>query len=164
MSSKSDEYQTPRKYFEAARLVMGSIDLDIASSEENNKRILAKEFYSKENSMYNNPFYGNAWLNPSYSKPNLTKATARIINYYGAGLEQLIYLIPSYTSEDWYHKCLKFASAICLPDHRIIFLLNKKYQLSPRFANTFFYFGNDNAVKFCEVFRQFGFVDILPDR
>lgn len=157
--NKTDEYQTPKKYVEAARLVMGKIDLDAASSEVNNERLKIPYFYSKKDLQGDRPLSGNVWLNPPYSKPNLTKFTNLILRdklYFN----QLIYLVPSYTSERWYHKCLTVASAFCLLDHRIEFLLNKKFQTSPRFANTFFYFGNNNTIKFCEVFKQFGFVQL----
>lgn len=75
-------------------------------------------------------------------------------------IEQAINLVPSYTGEKWYQNLLKTASAICLPNHRIEFLLDGKFQTAPRMASTFFYFGmnKDNEFKFCELFQKFGFV------
>lgn len=165
MSNKSDEYQTPRKYVEAARLVMGTIDLDPASSAINSKRLQISSHYTKENSAFESKWFGNVWLNPPYSKPNLTKFTNQVINSYvvRSEIDQLIYLIPSSTSEKWYQSCLKYASAICLPDHRIDFLLNGVYQTAPRMSNTFFYFGKYSVLqmKFCEIFKQFGFTHLI---
>lgn len=153
----SDEYQTPKKYIIAAKEVMGSIDLDAASSEINNLRIKATHYFSKENSALGQSWYADTiWLNPPYSKPNLTLFTNDLIRCHANIINnQIIYLVPSYTSENWYHKCLTYCSAICLPNHRINFLINKKVKDSPRFANTFFYFGN-NFSNFVKIFSQFG--------
>lgn len=151
-----DEYQTPKKYIKAAIEVMGSIDLDPACSYLNYQRlkIYVKNYYSEDG--IERGWFGNVWLNPPYSKPNLTIWTQSVIDELRMNtLDQLMYLIPSYTSEGWYHKCLNSSSALCIPNHRIEFLMNGKPQTSPRFANTFFYFGN-HSIKFIEVFSKFG--------
>ena len=161
MSIKSDEYQTPKIYVDAARLVMGSIDLDPASSEINNKRLKVPISYTKETNGLKQRWFGNVWLNPPYSKPNLTLFTNKLLQEYGV-FYNAIYLVPSFTAEKWYQQCLKQVTAICLPNKRIDFLLNGVYQTAPRFSNTFFYFGNNvRAMEFCHVFSKFGFVKMI---
>lgn len=154
MSMTSDEYQTPKKYIIAAREVMGSIDLDPACSFNNYLRLqkYVKEFYAEDG--LERPWCGNIWLNPPYSKPNLTVWTEALLDF-RKEYNQLHYLIPSYTAEKWYQKLLKYSDSLCLPNHRINHLINGKFQTSPRFSSTFFYLGY-NHVKFKEVFSQFG--------
>ena len=48
-SSKTNEWYTPAKYIEAARKVMGGIDLDPATCELANKTVKATKYHTKEN-------------------------------------------------------------------------------------------------------------------
>ena len=60
------EYYTPQEYPDAARLVMGGITLDPASSKIANKRILA-DYYFNEDGL-NKTWFGNVWMNHPFSK------------------------------------------------------------------------------------------------
>jgi len=156
MSIISDEYQTPKKYIKAAIEVMGSIDLDPACSDLNYTRLskLITGHYSQGGLV--KEWFGNVWLNEPYSKPNLSIWTTKLIGEYNSNrVNQMINLVPSYTSEKWYHKLLKCCDGICLPDHRINHLINGKFQNAPRFSSTFFYLGYSRT-KFIDVFSQFG--------
>jgi hypothetical protein len=158
MSLLSDEYQTPKKYVRMAKYVMGSIDYDLASSAINHERLkhhINNYFSIEDNSLFQD-WTGNCWLNPPYSKPNLTMFTNKLIAQHDRGnFNQLIYLIPSYTAEKWYQKCLKNCSALCFPNHRICHLLEGRVQVAPRFSSTFLYFG-PNYESFAHVYSQFG--------
>lgn len=152
----SDEYQTPKKYIKAAIEVMGSIDLDPACSDANYLRL--KKYITNHFSEdgLNKEWYGNVWLNEPYSKPNLTLWTIKLITeYLLCNSNQATNLVPSYTSEQWYHSLLFNCSALCLPNHRINFLIDGKYKTSPRFSSTFFYLG-PNVEKFLDIFTSFG--------
>lgn len=67
-SSESNEWYTPLKYIEAARAVMGGIDLDPASNESAQQWIKAKQFYIKDDDGLHKPWYGRLWLNPPYGR------------------------------------------------------------------------------------------------
>lgn len=65
-NSGSNEWYTPAPIIEAARDVMGSIDLDPASCELANQTVKAVKYYSVETNGLRHEWYGNVWLNPPY--------------------------------------------------------------------------------------------------
>ena len=68
--SKSNEWYTPAPYIEAARRVMGEIDLDPASSTFANHIVRAKMYYAIEDNGLEQNWKGRVWLNPPYGKTN----------------------------------------------------------------------------------------------
>ena len=65
-SSDSYEWYTPACFIDAAREVMGSIDLDPASSKKANQVVRAKEYLTLEDNGLAYHWHGNVWLNPPY--------------------------------------------------------------------------------------------------
>lgn len=63
-SSASVEHCTPKPIVEAAREVMGGIDLDPASSEEANRVVKAKNIYTAESNGIIQAWDGRVFLNP----------------------------------------------------------------------------------------------------
>ncbi len=63
-SAKSVEHYTPPEYIEAARTVMGGIDLDPASCELANRHIRAERYYTKADDGIARPWHGCVWVNP----------------------------------------------------------------------------------------------------
>ncbi len=62
-SKESPEWGTPIDYIEAARLTMGGIDLDPASSEEFNKTVQAVRYFDKESNGLEQSWAGNVFIN-----------------------------------------------------------------------------------------------------
>lgn len=63
-SSEDNEHYTPPDYVEAARALMGSIDLDPASNALANQSVKAATYYSRSTNGFDKEWSGNVWLNP----------------------------------------------------------------------------------------------------
>ncbi len=154
-----NEWYTPLKYIEAACEVMGSIDLDPATSDFGQSRIKAKNYFTlKEDGLKQN-WSGNVWLNPPYSKDLILlfidKATAELQLQ---SVDQLIVLTHNSTDTLWFHKLEVISpSLLCFTRGRIAFESQKGEFASPTQGSTFFYFGN-NPIKFREIFGKYGFI------
>src|SRR5262245_6844094 len=62
-----NEWYTPPAYLEAARLVLGGIDLDPASSDVAQRRVRAGRYFTKKDDGLSRPWRGRVWLNPPYA-------------------------------------------------------------------------------------------------
>lgn len=158
--SKSNEWYTPPEYIEAARAVMGSIDLDPASCEYANQTVMAGEFFDKEEDGFTASWFGNVWLNPPYGRDgkdsNQSLWSNKVIAQYKAGaINQAILLVSSAIGTAWFNPLFEYP--ICFPEKRIHFINKDGNQSSPTIGNAFVYLGK-NINKFVEVFSQFGTV------
>ena len=117
------EWYTPSKYIEAARVAMGSIDLDPASCEEANKTVQARRYYTKEEDGLTKNWFHTVWLNPPYSRLLVSQFVETAIAKYKKGeYEQACILTNNATETVWFNQLLKISSAVCFPLGRIVFI------------------------------------------
>lgn len=162
----TDEWYTKPKYIEAAREVMGGIDLDPASCAAANEIVKATHYYTKQQNGLEQPWYGRVWLNPPYGRSSRMQGQHRstmglfierlLKSYAARDITQAIVLTTSEVNAKWFYPFLQFL--ICIPDHRVNFIVPvqcNKY--SHGFGTCFTYLG-PNEQKFIDVFSQFGHV------
>jgi hypothetical protein len=123
-SMDSPDWYSPSPLVEAARLVMGGIDLDPASSEEANATVQAEMFYDIEDNGLLLPWYGRVFHNPpgglvdAFWKKFLSERnTVDQMVFVGYSLEQLQTLQTHNTTTP-----LDFP--LCFPKKRIAFVEN----------------------------------------
>jgi phage N-6-adenine-methyltransferase len=153
------DWMTPVEIVKAARRVLGSIDLDPASSEQAQKRIRARTFYTaKDDALAMPSWRGTVFLNPPYSRGHIERFVAKLVQEFEAGnITAAILLCNSTTSARWYHKVLNSASAICLPRGNLEFEKPNGTKGKSPLPSTLFYFGSD-AARFRKVFGRVGAV------
>ena len=71
------EWYTPQDYVEAARFVLGAIDLDPASAPRAQEWIKAKTFFTEQDDGLTKEWRGRIWLNPPYTKARRARTRAR---------------------------------------------------------------------------------------
>ncbi len=167
-SSKSTEYFTPSVYVEAARTVMGGIDLDPAAHPFAQTWIKATKIYTIEDDGLNHFWRGRVWLNPPYSKGknNLSNASVwstRLCSFFSYGdVTQAVLLVKAALGYKWFESLFpKFP--VCLTRERIRFITVDKQMPPAKQANAFFYMGPERKWPlFKSTFAKFGRV-IMPD-
>ncbi len=153
----NDEWVTPERYVEMARKVLGSIELDPASTAEANRRVKAKLFYSKERSALDRrmKWCGKVWMNPPYSRIIKKFITKFCEEWDAKRIKQGIVLTNNGTDTQWAKLMHERCSAICTPHHRIAFELNGMPFDENNKGQVFWYFGK-HPEKFAEVFSEIG--------
>jgi hypothetical protein len=138
-NSGENEWYTPKQFIEAARLAMGSIDTDPASSDVANETVRAKKYYTAEQDGRDKKWSGNVWMNPPYSQPLISE------------------FIDAFET-NWYQSLLIYASAVCFIKGRVKFI-DKQGNASgaPLQGQTVLYFGNREK-SFIDAFSEFGIV------
>jgi len=160
MSSESVEWGTPSRYIEAARMVMGQIDLDPASCDAANRTVRAARYFSELMDGLKQLWRAETvFLNPPYGKTGNRSnqdiwAEKLIMEYKFGEIKQAILLVNACTSERWFQPLWVFP--ICLTNHRIKFNdLNGSGRTQPTKGSAFVYLAPNDGT-FVEHFQQFG--------
>lgn len=153
-NSGNNEWYTPAEIIEAAREVMGSIDLDPASSDIANEVVKAGTYYTAKNSGLDKAWFGNVWLNPPYAAELIGKFADALVEK-RTDYEQAIVLVNNATETKWFAALVDIASAIVFPTSRVKFYMPDKRTGAPLQGQAILYIG-DNANKFLKVFMRFG--------
>jgi hypothetical protein len=160
-SSKSVEWYTPAEYVDAAREVMGKIDLDPGSCEEANRTVRAVKIYTQETDGLDpaNKWKGRVWMNPPYGKL-AGKFVERLIAEYDGGngpVKEACVLLNSYSSDTgWWQPLWDYT--LSFPSKRISFTSGEsETEGCPTHGSAIIYMG-PNRDKFIEVFSRFGVI------
>jgi hypothetical protein len=166
VTQKSNEWYTPARYVEAARQVMGTIDLDPASCEVANRTVKATRYYTKEDNGLAYPWHGNVWLNPPYGRVHGSGASVirmfvtKLMDEYQSGsIRQAILLTAVQTNSTWFQPLWQFP--ICFTSHQVAFIKLINGRLTPdgvtshTLGTALVYLGT-NEQQFIDLFSQFG--------
>lgn len=152
-----DEWYTPRKFIESARLVLGSIDVDPASNPKAQEVVGAKKWFGKDDDGLARQWHGNVFVNPPYSYPLVENFVDKLLEEFESGrTKQAIILVNNCTDTKWFHKLLG-SYPVCFTLGRVKFWRENQQSFATRQGQAFFYLGG-NPDKFVEVFSQHGAV------
>lgn len=158
MSSESNEWYTPAAYVEAAREVMGGIDLDAASHPLANEIVKADRYYTLEDDALAQPWSGRVWLNPPYSAA--AAFVARCLAEHAAGtVPAAIILVNAHATDTAWFQPL-FDYPLCFTNHRIDFYTSEDptaQEARSTHGSVFAYLGPLRQ-RFASTFAQFGAV------
>lgn len=153
-----NEWYTPSNLVEAAREVMGGIDLDPASSEAAQAVVKAGAFFTKDTDGLRQEWNGRVWLNPPYAQPLIAEFVNKMVDERLSGrVSAGVMLTHNYTDTSWFHGAAAVADAICFTRGRVKFYDDSGAVAAPTQGQAFFYFGTD-AAAFAERFSKIGFV------
>lgn len=160
LSSENAEWYTPAVYIEAARQLMGGIDIDPASNELANTIVQATTYYDQHTNGFTKRWPGRVWLNPPYGydgpKCNQARWSQRLIEQYQAGITtEAILLVNAKTEAKWFQPLYDYL--MCFTHHRIHFYGIDGNGAQPTQGSAFIYFGRQER-RFAEIFGQFGAV------
>lgn len=154
----NDDWITPMWIADAARRVMGRIDLDPASSHEANEIIQADHYYTKHTDGLNdaNEWTGNVWLNPPYSQPACRNFCNRLHNEYeNQAVDQALLLLNNGT-ETVYMQNLLVHYPFVLLQGRVSFLSpHLEAVKGNRQGQIMFYLG-PHEDRFIDTFSDYG--------
>lgn len=152
INSHDDEWYTPEQYIEAAREVMGSIDLDPASNDFANETVKASVYYDEARNGLEQEWWGNIWLNPPYSSALIQQFAEKLAD---SLFKQAIVLVNNATETAWFRTLIENADAVVFPTGRIKYRKRDGEKGTPLQGQAFIYFGNAPG-RFLKVFSEFG--------
>lgn len=157
-NSGENEWYTPPAFIEAARRVMGGIDLDPASSEIANQTVKAERIFTAETDGLSQEWpIGRIWMNPPYAQPLMGQFAERITQEAIRGSEAIV-LVNNATETAWFQRMSDAFTGVCFPKSRVRFL--DPYgnpSGAPLQGQAIIYFGQ-NVDAFAVEFQSFGMV------
>lgn len=155
-----DDYYTNPLIIEAARKVLGKIDLDPASHAIANRVVRASEFFSQAENGLTREWFGRVWLNPPFSK--WKEFLPKLLDEWKSGrIKSMCVLSAMRTvTAQYFSELQEAAVAMCITRGRYRFW-GERAGDSPDDGHAIFYFGKD-VPSFIRSFSGIGSLWINP--
>ena len=155
-NSGNNEWYTPSEYVEAARKVLGVIELDPASSPEANQVVKAKVYYTVNDDGLQFDWHGKVWMNPPYASGLIDRfATKIVFHYENKDITEAIILVNNATETGWFNEIINASSAAIFPKSRVRFWKPDGELGAPLQGQAIMYLGA-NKESFLREFSKFG--------
>lgn len=107
--SGETEWYTPPEIIEAARAVMGGIDLDPASSPQANKTVKADHYFTAQDDGLARPWFGRVFLNHPFSRRHNHDWIAKLVRECLHGhVVQAVCITWNSTDANWFKPLLRY--------------------------------------------------------
>lgn len=160
-NSGENEWYTPTAYIEAARQVLGQIDLDPASSLRANAVVKAERFFDSQTNGLAQDWKGRVWMNPPYAQPLIGQFCDKLVDSVAIGnVSAAVVLVNNASETSWYHALMSLASALCGPRGRVSFWSPRETVAAPLQGQSVIYFG-PRSTEFRQAFSVFGWTAVL---
>lgn len=157
-AAHSNEHYTPIRIIDAARDVMGAIDLDPASCETAQERIQAKTWYGEDDDGLVQEWAGTVWLNPPFSSRNLDQWVSKLLSHVDAGdVPEACVLLHASTDTRYGQTAIEGCTAICFHAGRVKFEGPSKGKGGAQIGQMIAYYGAHRE-RFVETFADIGAV------
>jgi hypothetical protein len=160
-ASGEEEWYTPIEIINAAREVMGCIDLDPASCATANEKVGASRYFTKEEDGPAQEWRGNVWMNPPYAAVPIARFAKKLREEFEAGrVSSAVVLVNNATETKWFADFISCASAVCFPGSRVHFWHPDRPDASPLQGQAILYLGPSRE-SFEVTFSRFGWVAFI---
>jgi len=157
-NSGNNEWYTPKTFIESAREVMGSIDVDPASSAKANKVVKADIFFTEKDDGLSFEWSGTVFMNPPYASDLISKFTTHLVDEIECDrVTQAIVLVNNATETKWFQALADKMRAVCFPASRVDFWHPSGKPSAPLQGQAILYYGL-NRDAFCVEFLKYGVV------
>ena len=157
-NSGNNEWYTPSEYIKSARKVLGSIDLDPASSELANTVVKATKYYTIEDDGLIQDWHGKVYMNPPYATDLISPFIDKLIEFYEREqVNEAIVLVNNATETKWFQSLASIAISVCFPTGRVKYWCADGQRGGPLQGQAILYVG-DNPIGFEHEFKQYGWV------
>ena len=158
-NSGNNEWYTPVNIIEAARVAMGSIDVDPASNDIAQQTVKAGTYYTAETNGLDKEWVGNVWLNPPYASDLIGKFIDKLVSE-KKNYNQAVVLVNNAKETEWFNKIVSISSMVCFPKSRVKFYMPDGKTGAPLQGQAVLYIG-DNTDRFYEAYKEIGWVATL---
>ncbi|KKL67014.1 hypothetical protein LCGC14_2139190, partial [marine sediment metagenome] len=146
--SDQNDWRTPRQYLDAARTVLGEIDLDPCADAEH--RVPAKAHYTQKQNGLSRGWAGKVYMNPPYGRELPDWVVKLCLEYTASSVTDAIALVPARTDTEWFRALRDYPR--CFIFGRLKF---SGHENSAPFPSMVVYLGKDEH-GFINTFRDTG--------